>query len=199
LKLLARAFLITIGFAFGVFCLFLASVGAIRLHGWSETGRLAPPHYPGIEKFDVISFSADPLRAALEIGGNGLLVVVAVSGLVALVFIFRRGLEWMSSWPVVLPLTLYALFLATAAATIVGRTARVLPASLVLGSAAACVGWMCLRQRGLSISARVSELGAVLEQNAPAHVRERGRVLQITGGALLVLLAIMKLMAAFRS
>lgn len=199
LKLFAKLFLILVGLVFGLFCLFLANIGAIRLYGWSQTGRLAPPHYPRIEKYDVISFSADPLRAVLELGGNTFLVVVAMFGLVALILIFWRGLEWMRNWPHVLPLTLCAVFSATASATMVGRTDWILPGSVMLAAVAMGISWMLLWQKGLPISARVSDVPALSQRNGPAHVQARGFGLRIALSAILVLLAIMKFMAAFRS
>jgi hypothetical protein len=60
---------------------------------------LAPPQYPGIEKYDVISFSVDPLRATLELVGNAFLLAMMLLGLVAVIMMFRRGLEWIRNWP----------------------------------------------------------------------------------------------------
>ena len=102
-KFLAKFVLIFIGVAFGAFCLFFVILGAIRFHGWIAVGRLAPPHYPGIEKYDVISFSTDLLRAALQIGGNALLILMTGSGLVLVILMFRWGVEWMHKLPYVLP------------------------------------------------------------------------------------------------
>ena len=90
LKLLARAVLILIGAALGLLCLFLAVLGVARLHSWSQTSRMAPPNYPGLERYDVISFAADPLRAAMEIGGNTLLIVIGLCGLAATIMTFWR-------------------------------------------------------------------------------------------------------------
>jgi hypothetical protein len=61
---------------------------------------LAPPHYPGIERYDVISFSTDPLRAALEIGGNALLILMTVSALFLVILMFWRGVGMAFVWNV---------------------------------------------------------------------------------------------------
>jgi hypothetical protein len=157
-KLLAKFVLIFIGVAFGVFCLFFAILGAIRFHGWIEVGRLAPPHYPGIEKYDVISFSTDPLRAVLEIGGNALLILMTGSGLVLVILMFRRGVEWMHKLPYVLPGIFVIVFWSTVGAVLVGRTDWVLPASFLLGGVAMGMNWMSLRKKGLPITARLSDM-----------------------------------------
>lgn len=116
-NLFAKLFLTVVGVAFGIYCLFLASLGAIRLHGWTQTGRLVPSHYPRLDRYDVISLNADPLRFVLEIGGNLFLVAMALFGLVAVILTFRRRLEWTLNWPDVLPFTLTMVFLATASAS----------------------------------------------------------------------------------
>jgi hypothetical protein len=157
-KLLAKFFLIFIGVAFGVFCLFFAVLGAIRFHGWIEVGRLAPPHYPAIEKYDVISFSADPLRAVLEIGGNALLILMTVSGLVLVTLMFRWGVEWMRKLPYVLPAIFVIVFWSAVGAVLVGRTDWALPASFLLGGVAMGMNWMSLRKKGLPITARLSDI-----------------------------------------
>ena len=199
LKLFVKLFLILAGLLFGLFCLVLANHGAIRLYGWSQTGRLAPPHYPGIARYDVISFDADPLRAALEIAGHAFLVVVAVLGLVAVILMFRRGLAWIHHWPNVLPFTLLAVFWATASATMVGRTDWIIPTSVLFAALAMGVGWMSRRQMGLPISSRVSDVVAVSQRNAFANSQKRGRGLRIATIAGLILLAVMKLVAVFGS
>jgi hypothetical protein len=199
LTLFAKFVLIVIGFAFGLFCMFLANIGTIRLYGWSQTGRLAPPHYPGLERYDVISFAAEPLRAVMEIGGNSFLVVISVCGLVAVILTFWRGLAWMRNWPHVLPFALVLVFWATAAAALVGRTDWILPASVVFGSVATGTGLMFLRQKGLAITARVSDVVVISQRNGSAHAQVPGRGLGIAAAALLALLAVMKLMAAFGS
>jgi hypothetical protein len=61
---------------------------------------LAPPHYPGIERYDVIFFSTDPLRAALEIGGNALLILMTVSALFLVILMFWRGVGMAFVWNV---------------------------------------------------------------------------------------------------
>ena len=199
LKLFVKLFLILAGLLFGLFCLVLANHGAIRLYGWSQTGRLAPPHYPGIARYDVISFDADPLRAALEIAGNAFLVVTAVLGLVAVILIFWRGLAWIQRWPDVLPFTLLAVFWATVSATMVGRTDWIIPTAVLFATLATGIGWMSLRQMGLPISSRVSDVVAVSQRNAFANPQKGGRGVQIATTAGLTLLAIMKLVAVFGS
>jgi hypothetical protein len=199
LKLFVKLFLILAGLLFGLFCLVLANHGAIRLYGWSQTGRLAPPQYPRIARYDVISFGADPLRAALEISGNAFLVVIAVLGFVAVILMFRRGLAWMQHWPDVLPLTLLAVFWATASATMVGHTDWIIPTSVLLAALATGIGWMSLRQMGLPISSRVSDVAAVSQRNAFANPQKRSRGMQIAMTAGIILLAIMKLAAVFGS
>ena len=199
LKLFVKLLLILAGLLFGLFCLFLANLGAIRLYGWSQTGRLAPPHYPGIARYDVISFHADPLRAAMEIAGNTFLVVTAVCGLVAVVLIFRRGLAWIRHWPNVLPSTLLTVFWATASATIVGRTDWIIPMSALFAALATGAGWMSLRQMGLPISSRVSDVVALSQRNAVANPQKRRQGAEIAIAAGLALLGIMKLVAVFKS
>jgi hypothetical protein len=157
-KFLAKSLLVAVGIAFALFCLFLAIAGAIRFHGWIEVGRLAPPQYPGIERFDVISFRTDPLRASLEIGGNLFLILMALSGLAFVIQSFRRGMKWMSNLPYVLPLVCVAAFWATVASVLIGRTDWVLPASLLLGSGAFAMNWMTLRKNRLPINARLIDV-----------------------------------------
>jgi len=196
LKLFAKMVLVVIGLAFGLFSLFLASVGAVRLHGWSVTGRLAPPNYPGLERFDIISFAAEPLRAAMEIGGNAFLVVINLCGLVALILTLRRGLTWIQNWPASLPLILVVVFWTTVAATVVGRTDWTLPASVLFGAAAVGIDWVILRRRGLSISARVSDVVARSPQTSFGLVQMSGRA-NVAIAALLALLAMLKVIASF--
>jgi hypothetical protein len=165
LKLLAKLVLWVIGFAFGLLCLFLANIGAIRLYGWSQTGRLAPPHYPGLERFDVVSFAAEPFRATMEIAGNSFLVVISVCGLVAVILTFRRGLDWLRYWRVSFVLAVVLVFWATVAAALVRHTDWIIPASVVLGSVATVFGWIQLRWDGLPIDTRVCDLPPASQRN----------------------------------
>lgn len=199
LKLFAQFVLIVIGVAFGLSCLILVYIGTIRLYGWSQTGRLAPPHYPGLERYDVISFAAEPLRAVMEIGGNSFLVAISVCAFLAVILTFWRGLAWMRNWPHVLLFALVVVFWATAAAALVGRTDWILPASVVFGSVATGIGLVFLRQKGLATTARVSDVVVISQRSGSAHAQVPGRGLRIAAAALLALLAIMKLVAAFGS
>ena len=96
-KLLARLVLIVTGIAFALFCLLLANLAAIRLYGWTQTGRFAPPTYPHLDRYDVITFSTEPLRLALEIGGNLVLFASAIAAAVLLFVLAvvkrRSGIE----------------------------------------------------------------------------------------------------------
>lgn len=121
---------------------------------------MAPPQYPGIEKYDVISFSVDPLRATLELVGNAFLLAMMLLGLVAVIMMFRRGLEWIRNWPYVLPGSLVLAYWATVATTLVGRDDWIIPASLLLGAVSIGSDWISLRQHGMPFSARVSDMMA---------------------------------------
>jgi hypothetical protein len=198
LKLFLKSILIVIGVAFGLFCLLLASYGAIRLHGWSQTGRFAPPHYPGLEKFDIITFAAEPLRAFLEIGGSAFIIALSLYGLVIVIFIFWRGLAWLNNLPYVLPLAFVLVFSAMIASVFTGRTDWILPASMLLGCVAFVIDWISLRRKGLPITARLSDMYPVSQQTAPAHP-QRSAWVGLATAALLMLLAMMKIIAAFKS
>lgn len=198
MKSLARRLLIAIGLAFALFCLLLVNIAAIRLYGWSQTGRFAPPTYPRLDRYDVISFSTEPLRLVLEIGGNAFLFVTALCGLVAVILMFVRGLRWLHNWPDVLPLTLLMVFLATASATLVGHTDWVLPVSAILGLLTAGAGWISLWRRGQPLSARVSDAAKAAESARRPDVEPRGSGWRIAAAALLFLLALEKLFSAFR-
>jgi hypothetical protein len=195
LKLFARAVLILIGAALGLLCLFLAVLGVARLHSWSETGRMAPPNYPGLERYDVISFAADPLRAAMEIGGNTLLVVIGLCGLAATIMTFWRGLDWIQNWPAFLPLTISVVFWGAVAATLVGRIDWLLPESVLLGALAIGIEWVRLRHEGRPITARVSQV--VVSSNRVGSERvHKGVGIRIAVAALIVLLAVLKLITS---
>ena len=192
LKLLARVVLILMGVALGLLCLFLAVLGVARIHSWSETGRMAPPNYPGLERFDVISFAADPLRAAMEIGGNTLLVVIGLCGLAATIMTLWRGLGWIQNWPAFLPLTISMVFWGAVAATFVGRIDWILPESALLGALAIGIDWVRLRHQGLPITARVSQV-VVSPNRADSERSHKGVGMRIAVAAMIFLLAILKL------
>jgi len=193
----AKLGLMVIGVVFGLFCLLLGYIGTIRLYGWSQTGRLAPPHYPGLERFDLISFATDPLRAALEIGGNSLLVVISACGLVAVILTFRGGLDWIRNYPAFLPATFVAAFWATASAALVRHTEFAIPAAALLGSIAFVVQWIALRQKGFALTARVSDAAIFSQRSGPAPVRRPGRGLRIALALVLVIVSLMKLGTVF--
>lgn len=194
---IAKLGLMVIGVVFGLFCLLLGYIGTIRLYGWSQMGRLAPPHYPSLERFDVISFANDPLRAALEIGGNSLIVVTNACGLVAVILTFRGGLDWIRSYPAFLPATFVAVFWAAASATLVRKTEFVIPAVALLGSIAFVAQWITLRQKGFALTARVSDAAIFSQRSAPAPARRPGRGLRIALALVLVIVGLMKLGAVF--
>jgi hypothetical protein len=144
-KVVEKFVLKPVGIALALFCLYLAIVGAIRFHGWIEVGRFAPPHYPGIERFPVISFKADPLNAALEIGGNLLFILMALSGIVVVIQLFRRGAGWITSFPFALPPIVVFVFLSTVWFVLAGRTDLVLPVALFEGAIVIAADRMLLR------------------------------------------------------
>jgi hypothetical protein len=80
--------------------------------------------------------------------------------LVAVIMMFRRGLDWIRNWPYVLPRSLVIAYWATIAATLVGRDDWIIPASLLLGAVSIDSDWTSLRQRGMPLSARVSDMMA---------------------------------------
>jgi len=180
------------GAALGLLCLFLAVLGVARLHSWSETGRMAPPNYPGLERYDIISFAADPLRFTMEIGGNTLLVAIGLCGLAATIVTLWRGLDWTQNWPAFLPLTISLVFCGAVAATFVGRIDWILPQSVLLGALAIGIDWVRLRHQGLPITARLSQV--VVSPNPVGSERaHKGVGIRIALAALIVLLAILKL------
>jgi hypothetical protein len=161
LKALARLFLIASGFAFALFCLFLAYLGGFWLHAGWTSARLAA-------SYEAISFGRAPLQFALEIGGNAFLLATAISGLAAVVLISVRGIEWLRSWPYVIPGILIGAFCGSAAAAVAtGRAFWVLPAAIVVGCAGLGAAWSGLRDHGLPIDARISDVTAAM-QNKPA-------------------------------
>jgi hypothetical protein len=197
LKFFLRPVLAVFGVAFGLFCLLLAHFGAIRLYGWSQTGRFAPPHYPGLEKFDVVTFAAEPLRAFLEIGGSFFVVAIGLLGLIAAILIWR-GPAWLNNLPLVLPLAFVLVFSGIVASVFTRHIDWILPASLLLGSVAFIIGGISLRRIGLPITAQLSDAYAVSRQTAPLHSQQSAWV-RLAIAALLMLLGIMKFVATLKS
>jgi hypothetical protein len=187
-----------IGITFGLVCLLLANHGAIRLYGWSQTGRFAPPRYPELDKFDVITFATDPLRAFFEIGGSAFMVAISLHGLIIVFLIFWRGLSWLSTLPYLLPLTFVLMFSATIASVFTGHIDWLLPASMLLGSVAIVTDSISLRRMGLPLTARLSDAHAASLKTGPAHP-QRSAWVGFAVAALLVLLAIMKIVDVLRS
>jgi hypothetical protein len=89
--------------------------------------------------------------------------------------------------------------MATASATMVGRTDWIIPTSVLFAALATGIGWMSLRQTGLPISSRVSDVVAVSQRSGFASPQKRSHGVQIAMAAGLTLLAIMKLVAVFGS
>lgn len=143
----AKTFLKAIGFAFGLFCLSMTYASGIRLYSRLSAHQSVAPQ--------------DGVSAALDIGGNVLLLIVSILGVVTILYIARKGLDLIRSWPYVAPGILIAVFWATMAATLgAGRMTWVLPAAgvgILMGLAA---GWSTLRRHGLPITARGSDVPA---------------------------------------
>jgi hypothetical protein len=188
-----------IGIVFELFCLFLMYIGAIRLLGWSITGRLAPPNYPGLERFEVISFATDPSRAILEVGGNSFLIVISACGIVAAILTLRQGLAWTRIFPAFLPATFVAVFWAAASATLVKHTEFAIPGAALLGFCVFVAQWISLRNKGFALTARVSEATIFSQQSwsNPAPARKPGRGLRIALALALVAVSVMKLGKVF--
>lgn len=148
-----RNLLKTIGFAFGLFCLLIAYASGIRL--W--------------EHLLLVRSAAPQLNIALDIGGNVLLLIMSAFGVLAVSLIARRGLDGIvRNWPYVLLGILVAVFCATIAVALGARRMTwVLPAAGLWGLIGLWAGWSVLRQHGLPISARVSDVSAAGRQNEP--------------------------------
>ncbi|MCK1571999.1 hypothetical protein [Bradyrhizobium sp. 174] len=141
----ARPLFKTIGFVFGLFCLLMTYASGVRLYEHVLGGLSVPQH---------------GMSLLLDIGGNVLLLGVSCFGVIAVLLIGRRGLDGVvGNWPYVLPAVLVAVFCATIAATLGARRMTwVLPAASLFGLIGLWAGWSVLRQHGLPITARVSDM-----------------------------------------
>jgi hypothetical protein len=148
----ARPLLKTIGFVFGLFCLLMAYASGVRLYEHVLGGRSMPQHRVSL---------------VLDIGGNVLLLGMSCLGVIAVLLIGRRGLDRVvGTWPYVLPAVLVAVFCATIAATLGARQMTwVLPAASLFGLIGLWAGWSVLRQDGLPITTRVSDMSLIRKQN----------------------------------
>ncbi|MCK1329495.1 MULTISPECIES: hypothetical protein [unclassified Bradyrhizobium] len=148
----ARSLFKTIGFVFGLFCLLLTYASGVRFYEHVLGGRSMPEHGASL---------------ALDVGGNVLLLGMSGFGLVAVLLIARRGFDRVvGNWPYVVPAILVAVFCATMAATLGARRMTwVLPAASLFGLIGLWAGWSVLRQHGLPITARVSDMSLIRRQN----------------------------------
>ncbi|UPJ82751.1 hypothetical protein IVB16_12780 [Bradyrhizobium sp. 183] len=148
----ARPLFKTIGFVFGLFCLLMTYASGVRLYEHVLGGLSVPQH---------------GMSLLLDIGGNVLLLGVSCFGVIAVLLIGRRGLDGVvGNWPYVLPAVLVAVFCATIAATLGARRMTwVLPAASLFGLIGLWAGWSVLRQHGLPITARVSDMSLIRRQN----------------------------------
>jgi hypothetical protein len=97
---------------------------------------------------------------ALDTGGNVLLLSMCILGVVTVVAINRKGLDGIiSNWPYLVPCILIAAFWATLAAALgARRISWIIPAATLWSFIGLGVGWSVLRQHGLPINARVSDM-----------------------------------------
>lgn len=148
----ARPLFKTIGFVFGLFCLLMAYASSVRLYE-HVLGALSMPQHG--------------ISVVLDIGGNVLLLAMSCFGVIAVLLIGRRRLDGViGNWPYVLPAVLVAVFCATMAATLgAGRMTWVLPAASLFGLVELWAGWSVLRQHGLPITPRVSDVSLIRRQN----------------------------------
>lgn len=148
----ARSLVKIIGFVFGLFCLLMTYASGVRLCEHLLGSRSIPQH---------------GVSLMLDIGGNVLLLAMSCFGVIAVLIIGRRGLDGVvGNWPYVLPVVLVAVFCATIAATFGARQMTwVLPAASFFGLVGLWVGWSGLRQHGLPITTRVSDMSLIRRQN----------------------------------
>ncbi|WP_407185965.1 hypothetical protein [Bradyrhizobium centrosematis] len=148
----ARPLLKTVGFVFGLFCLLMTYASGVRLYEHVLGGHSMPQH---------------GVSLVLDTGGNVLLFGMSCFGVIAVLLIGRRGLDGvLGNWPYVLPGVLVAVFCATMAATLGARRMTwVLPAASLFGLIGLWAGWSVLRQHGLRITARVSDMSLIRRQN----------------------------------
>jgi len=141
----AKTLLKATGFTFGLFCLSMSYASAIRLYDRLSPHRSVAPQ--------------DGVSAALDIGGNVLLLIMSILGVVTVLYISRKGVDVIRNWPYVAPGILVAVFWATMAATLgAGRMTWVLPAAGVGVLMGLVAGWSTLLRHGLPITARASDV-----------------------------------------
>ncbi|WP_368507499.1 hypothetical protein [Bradyrhizobium lupini] len=148
----ARPLFKTIGLVFGLFCLLMSYASSVRLYE-HVLGTLSMPQHG--------------INVVLDIAGNVLLLAMSCFGVIAVLLIGRRGLDGViGNWPYVLPAVLVAVFCTTMAATLGARRMTwVLPAASLFGLVGLWAGWSVLRQHGLPITARVSDVSLIRRQN----------------------------------
>lgn len=148
----ARSLFKTIGFVFGLFCLLMTYASGVRLYEHVLGGRSMPQH---------------AVSLVLDVGGNVLLLGMSCCGVIAVLLISPRGLDGViGNWPYILPAVLVAVFCATMAATLGARQMTwVLPAASLFGLVGLWAGWSVLRQHGLPITTRVSDMSLIQRQS----------------------------------
>jgi hypothetical protein len=153
----AKTFMKAIGFAFGLFCLLMTYVSGIRLYK-----HLLVDQSVG---------SQGGASFALDIGGNILLLIMSILGLITVMLIARKGLDnLIRHWPYVAPGVLIAVFWATMAATLGARRMTwVLPVAGFAALVGLWAGWSILRQHRLPITTRLSDMPTTREQNEARH------------------------------
>jgi hypothetical protein len=197
LKFFAKAFLTVIGTTLSLFCFILVWMGCARLYGWTVTGRFIPPGYTRLKGHDLILFSAEPVRASLEIVGNLFLIMISLAMIVAIAKCFRHGLAWTKNLPYFFPLALTLVFLSTVSATLVQRVDWIPPIAILFAGFAVGTAWIELRKKGLPLAATASNVQTIaLKRNTVAHVRPN-RTFELIAAVGLCLLGILKLVDLF--
>lgn len=154
-----------VGFAFAFFCLLTTYFSGIRFY---EHLLLDQVPYQG-------------LSFALDLAGNGLLLCMSILGVVAAIVINRGRLDEVTqNWPYIAIGILIMAFSATMAAGLVGPAhgqgmTLVLPAAIVWGLIGLWAAWRVLRERGLPITARGSDVSAAKKQDAPTPIATSSR------------------------
>jgi hypothetical protein len=143
----AKTLLKVIGFVFAVCCLLLAYAAAVRLYERLTIAWLSSSHQ-------------QMGSLALDTGGNVLLLSMCILGVVTVLAINRKGLDGIiSNWPYLVPCILIAAFWATLAAALgARRISWIIPAATLCSFIGFGAGWSALRQHGLPINARVSDM-----------------------------------------
>ena len=154
----AKTLLKVIGFVFGIFCLLLTYAAGVRFYQRLDIARSA-------------SASQEMISFVLDIGGNVLLLAMGILGVIAVLLISRRGLDGIiRNWPYVVPAILVAAFWATMAAALgARRISWIMPAATLWGLIGLGIGWSVLRQYGLPINARVSDMLVARERQKEDH------------------------------